>query len=79
MGYIRTIAMRKSRISFRLPDALILALEERAALEGKSTVEIALNLLESGLGISSIGDTSVRITSIEKHIGANSKKDVDGI
>ncbi len=76
--YIGTIAMRKNRITFRLTDALIVALEERAALESKSTCVVALNLLESGLGISSIGDTSVRITTIEKHVGANSK-DVDGI
>ena len=61
--------MRKSRISFRLPEALIEALEKRADLEGQSTVKVALNILESGLGISSTGDTSVCITTTDRSGG----------
>lgn len=60
--------MSKSQVNFRLPDALITALRERAEAEGRTTTEIAVSLLETGLGLSSASTSEVRIASIEERI-----------
>lgn len=62
--------MSKSQVNFRLPDTLIAALKEKAETEGKTTTEIAVSILESGLGLSSADNSDSRITSIEERIAA---------
>ena len=45
--------MSKSQINFRLPDTLIAALKDRAESEGLTSTELAIRLLEAGLGLPS--------------------------
>ncbi len=45
--------MSKSQINFRLPDSLIAALKDRASEEGITSTELAIRLLEAGLGLPS--------------------------
>ena len=45
--------MSKSQINFRLPDSLITALKDRANSEGITSTELAIRLLEAGLGLPS--------------------------
>lgn len=45
--------MSKSQINFRLPDSLIAALKDRASSEGITSTELAIRLLEAGLGLPS--------------------------
>lgn len=45
--------MSKSQVNFRLPDELIAALKDRAESEGVTSTELAIRLLEAGLGLSS--------------------------
>lgn len=45
--------MSKSQINFRLPDSLITALKDRAESEGLTSTELAIRLLEVGLGLPS--------------------------
>ena len=45
--------MSKSQINFRLPDSLIAALKDRAESEGLTSTELAIRLLEVGLGLPS--------------------------
>lgn len=45
--------MTKSQINFRLPDSLITALKDRALAEGITSTELAIRLLETGLGLPS--------------------------
>lgn len=45
--------MSKSQINFRLPDSLIAALKDRAESEGLTSTELAIRLLEAGLGLPS--------------------------
>ena len=51
--YKQSIAMSKSQINFRLPDTLIAALKDRAESEGLTSTELAIRLLEAGLGLPS--------------------------
>lgn len=51
--YIVCIAMSKSQINFRLPDTLIAALKDQASSEGITSTELAVRLLEAGLGLPS--------------------------
>ena len=60
--------MSKTQINFRLPDTLIAALKERAELDGKTTTEVAVSLLETGLGLPSTSTPDPRIASIEERI-----------
>ncbi|HEY9882986.1 MAG TPA: hypothetical protein V6C98_05190 [Thermosynechococcaceae cyanobacterium] len=43
--------MSKSQINFRLPDTLIAALKDRASKEGITSTDLAIRLLEAGLGL----------------------------
>jgi hypothetical protein len=45
--------MSKSQVNFRLPDTLIAALKDRAELAGITSTEMAIRLLEAGLGMPS--------------------------
>ncbi len=45
--------MSKSQINFRLPDTLIAALKDQASSEGITSTELAVRLLEAGLGLPS--------------------------
>jgi uncharacterized small protein (DUF1192 family) len=45
--------MSKSQVNFRLPDTLIAALKDQAESEGITSTEMAIRLLEAGLGLSS--------------------------
>lgn len=45
--------MSKSQVNFRLPDSLIAALKDRAESEGITLTELAIRLLEAGLGLPS--------------------------
>ena len=45
--------MSKSQINFRLPDILIAALKDRAKSEGLTSTELAIRLVEAGLGLPS--------------------------
>ncbi len=47
--------MSKSQINFRLPDTLIAALKDQALLEGITSTELAIRLLEQSLGLPSNG------------------------
>ena len=65
--YKQSIAMSKIQINFRLPDTLIAALKGRAESEGLTSTELAIRLLEAGLGLpssESVNDES----RIEKRI-----------
>lgn len=62
--------MSKSQVNFRLPDALIAALKDKAETEGKTTTEIAVSILETGLGLSSPSSSDMRIASIEERIAS---------
>lgn len=44
--------MSKSQVNFRLPDTLIAALKDQAESEGVTSTEMAIRLLEAGLGLS---------------------------
>lgn len=45
--------MSKSQVNFRLPEPLIAALKDRAQAEGVTSTELAIRLLEAGLGLPS--------------------------
>lgn len=45
--------MSKGQINFRLPDTLIAALKDQAESEMITSTELAIRLLEAGLGLSS--------------------------
>ncbi len=45
--------MSKSQVNFRLPDTLIAALKDQASSEGITSTELAVRLLEAGLGLPS--------------------------
>lgn len=45
--------MSKSQINFRLPNILIAALKDRAELEGITSTELVIHLLEAELGLPS--------------------------
>ena len=60
--------MSKIQVNFRLPDSLIAALRERAEAEGKTTTEVAVSLLEAGLGLPATSTQDPRIASIEDRI-----------
>lgn len=59
--------MSKSQVNFRLPDTLIAALKERALSEGITSTELAVRLLEAGLGLPS-SDYVTDESRIEKRI-----------
>lgn len=59
--------MNKSQVNFRLPDTLIAALKEQAASEGITSTELAIRLLEAGLGLPS-SDSVVDELRIEQRI-----------
>jgi TolA-binding protein len=50
--------MSKSQVNFRLPDTLIAALKDQAELAGITSTEMAIRLLEAGLGLSSTEEAS---------------------
>lgn len=45
--------MSKTQVNFRLPDTLLAALKTRAASLGVTSTELAIRLLEQGLGLPS--------------------------
>ncbi|WP_373529111.1 hypothetical protein [Nostoc sp.] len=59
--------MNKSQINFRLPDTLIAALKDQAESEGITSTELAIRLLEAGLGLPS-SDYAIDDSRIEKRI-----------
>ena len=60
--------MRKSQINFRLPDILIAALKDRAESEGLTSTELAIQLLEAGLGLPSSEKVANDKSRIEESI-----------
>jgi hypothetical protein len=59
--------MSKSQVNFRLPDTLIAALKDQAESEGITSTEMAIRLLEAGLGLSST-DAAIDDSRIEERI-----------
>ncbi len=59
--------MSKSQINFRLPDTLIAALKDQAQLEGITSTELAIRLLEQSLGLPS-SDYVIDDSRIEERI-----------
>ena len=59
--------MSKSQINFRLPDTLIAALKDQAESSGITSTELAIRLLEAGLGLPSL-DYVVDESRIEERI-----------
>ncbi len=59
--------MSKSQVNFRLPDTLIAALKDQAESEGITSTELAIRLLEAGLGLSS-SDYAIDNSRIEERI-----------
>ena len=59
--------MSKSQINFRLPDTLIAALKDQAETEGITSTELAIRLLEAGLGLPS-SDYVIDESRIEERI-----------
>jgi hypothetical protein len=49
--YTGRIAVSKSQVNFRLPDTLIAALKDQAESLGITSTELAIRLLEAGLGL----------------------------
>ncbi len=66
--YTTCIAMSKSQINFRLPLALIAALKDQAELEGITSTELAIRLLEAGLGLPSSEKVATDESRIEERI-----------
>jgi hypothetical protein len=59
--------MSKSQINFRLPDTLITALKDQAESEGITSTELAIRLLEAGLGLPP-SDSVIDESRIEERI-----------
>jgi ferritin-like metal-binding protein YciE len=59
--------MSKSQVNFRLPDTLIAALKDQAESEGITSTEMAIRLLEAGLGLSTT-EEAIDDSRIEERI-----------
>ncbi len=62
--------MSKSQINFRLPDILIAALKDRAELEGLTSTELVIHLLEAGLGLPSLEKVATDESRIDERIAS---------
>lgn len=69
--------MTRKQVNFRLPVTLIEALKVRAETERLTMTEVAISLMETGLGLLPSSDTQPRTAGIEERIAAQLEERIE--